>query len=100
MWHSPNTHKCIVPLGKPFLLTSIPGSERNKSSGASGDQLKEACSINESLSNLGLVMLRLGQRGCGLPIPYRDSKLTFLLKVGFSLEFWSLTLRDDVLIHT
>ena len=59
------------------------GSERNKSSGAAGDRLREACSINQSLTTLGRVMKELveAQRSrLARHIPYRDSRLTFLLQ--------------------
>jgi hypothetical protein len=47
-----------------------------------GVQLREACSINQSLTALGRVVSELvQQRGRG-HVPYRDSKLTFLLQVG------------------
>ncbi|KAL0914689.1 hypothetical protein M5K25_015057 [Dendrobium thyrsiflorum] len=63
-------------------LVDLAGSERQKSSGAEGDRLKEATNINKSLSTLGLVIMNLvsssGKRQ--LHIPYRDSKLTFLLQ--------------------
>ena len=59
------------------------GSERIKSSGATGSQFKEAVSINKSLSTLGRVIMELvdAQR-TGRPshVPYRDSRLTFLLQ--------------------
>lgn len=50
--------------------------------GASGVRLKEASSINKSLSTLGLVILSLGDtKGKKAKhVPYRDSKLTFLLQ--------------------
>lgn len=59
------------------------GSERNKSSCAAGDRLREACSINQSLTTLGRVMKELVEaQGSRLArhIPYRDSRLTFLLQ--------------------
>lgn len=61
------------------------GSERNKLSGATGEHFKEACSINKSLTCLGRVIMELveaqraGKRHTH--IPYRDSRLTFLLQV-------------------
>ena len=64
------------------------GSERNKSSGATGEHFKEACSINGSLTALGRVIMELveAQRTRRQShIPYRDSKLTFLLQVGLCL---------------
>ena len=56
------------------------GSERQKASEAEGARLKEASSINRSLSALGLVIKRLAAGGAP-HIPYRDSRLTFLLQV-------------------
>ena len=61
------------------------GSERNKSSGATGEHFKEACSINGSLTALGRVIMELveSQRTRRQShIPYRDSKLTFLLQAS------------------
>ena len=59
------------------------GSERQKSAATSGQQLREASAINKSLSTLGLVIMSLieQQRGGPRHVPFRDSKLTFLLQV-------------------
>ncbi|KAI3419048.1 Kinesin motor domain-containing protein [Psidium guajava] len=63
-------------------LVDLAGSERQKSSGAEGERLKEATNINRSLSTLGLVIMNLVNisNGKSLHVPYRDSKLTFLLQ--------------------
>ncbi|GMY38933.1 phragmoplast orienting kinesin 2 [Fagus crenata] len=63
-------------------LVDLAGSERQKSSGAEGERLKEATNINKSLSTLGLVIVNLVNisNGKSLHVPYRDSKLTFLLQ--------------------
>ncbi|XP_010489930.1 PREDICTED: kinesin-like protein KIN-12D [Camelina sativa] len=63
-------------------LVDLAGSERQKTSGAEGDRLKEAASINKSLSTLGHVIMVLVDVANGKPrhIPYRDSRLTFLLQ--------------------
>lgn len=63
-------------------LVDLAGSERQKSTGAAGDRLKEASGINKSLSTLGLVIMSLvdQQQGRQRHIPYRDSKLTTLLR--------------------
>ncbi|GAB4859030.1 hypothetical protein Ancab_010498 [Ancistrocladus abbreviatus] len=63
-------------------LVDLAGSERQKSSGAEGDRLKEAANINKSLSTLGLVIMSLVDvvHGKHRHVPYRDSKLTFLLQ--------------------
>ncbi|KAL9275718.1 Kinesin-like protein [Drosera capensis] len=63
-------------------LVDLAGSERQKSSGAEGERLKEATNINKSLSTLGLVIMNLVSisNGKAQHVPYRDSKLTFLLQ--------------------
>lgn len=69
------------------------GSERQKVTEGEGERLKEAGSINRSLASLGLVIKKLVEgSGPAAPasqaahIPYRDSRLTFLLQV-FSPQF-------------
>lgn len=63
-------------------LVDLAGSERQKTSGAEGDRLKEAANINKSLSTLGHVIMVLVDVANGKPrhIPYRDSRLSFLLQ--------------------
>ncbi|KAI3978944.1 hypothetical protein MKX01_016119 [Papaver californicum] len=63
-------------------LVDLAGSERQKTSGAEGERLKEAASINKSLSTLGHVIMVLVDvaQGKQRHIPYRDSRLTFLLQ--------------------
>ncbi|GAU16719.1 hypothetical protein TSUD_199610 [Trifolium subterraneum] len=63
-------------------LVDLAGSERQKSSGADSERLKEAANINKSLSTLGLVIMTLVDLAQGKPrhVPYRDSRLTFLLQ--------------------
>ncbi|CAL5061403.1 unnamed protein product [Urochloa decumbens] len=63
-------------------LVDLAGSERQKSSGAEGERLKEAANINRSLSTLGLVIMTLVDvaNGRNRHVPYRDSRLTFLLQ--------------------
>jgi len=58
-------------------LVDLAGSERVKKSGSSGSQLKEAQSINKSLSALGDVISALSSGG--QHIPYRNHKLTMLM---------------------
>lgn len=60
-------------------LVDLAGSERVKKTGTDGVTLKEASYINKSLSFLEQVVKALGESGRG-HIPYRQSKLTHLLK--------------------
>merc|ERR1711993_53944 len=60
-------------------LVDLAGSERQSKTKAAGDRLKEATNINLSLSALGNVISALVD-GKSKHIPYRDSKLTRLLK--------------------
>ncbi|KAJ7533748.1 hypothetical protein O6H91_13G062700 [Diphasiastrum complanatum] len=64
-------------------LVDLAGSERQRQTGAAGERLKEAGSINRSLSQLGNlinILAEVAQSGKQRHIPYRDSKLTFLLQ--------------------
>ncbi|KAK7116259.1 hypothetical protein V1264_001974 [Littorina saxatilis] len=59
-------------------LVDLAGSERVGKTGASAEQLKEAMSINKSLSALGDVISALSSEQSF--IPYRNNKLTMLMQ--------------------
>ncbi|KAJ6710848.1 KINESIN-LIKE PROTEIN KIN-12B [Salix koriyanagi] len=64
-------------------LVDLAGSERQKLTGTAGERLKEAGNINRSLSQLGNlinILAEISQTGKQRHIPYRDSRLTFLLQ--------------------
>ena len=58
----------------------LAGSERVVKSGATGENLKEAIAINQSLSMLGTVINALTDTHTPQHVPYRSSKLTHLLE--------------------
>ncbi|CAK9139640.1 unnamed protein product [Ilex paraguariensis] len=73
---STNLQTQAVARGK-LSFVDLAGSERIKKSGSSGSQLKEAQSINKSLSALGDVISALSSGS--QHIPYRNHKLTMLM---------------------
>jgi len=82
------TNKLVKKTSKIHIV-DLAGSERADSTGATGARLKEGASINQSLSALGNVINALTKADRG-HVPYRDSKLTYLL--SDSLGGNSLTL--------
>eukprot|EP00929_Paragymnodinium_shiwhaense_P043142 TRINITY_DN2222_c0_g1_i1.p1 TRINITY_DN2222_c0_g1~~TRINITY_DN2222_c0_g1_i1.p1 ORF type:complete len:1548 (+),score=600.21 TRINITY_DN2222_c0_g1_i1:54-4697(+) len=65
-------------------FVDLAGSERQKKTGAAGDRLKEGIGINQSLTVLGKVISSLTSGKKGEVPPFRESKLTLLLKEALS----------------
>ena len=61
-----------------FHIIDLAGSERQNKTGASGERTREAGAINKSLLNLSIVIREIINNK--KQIPYRDSKLTHLLR--------------------
>jgi kinesin family protein C2/C3 len=61
-----------------LVLCDLAGSERISKTEATGSRLKEAQNINKSLSALGDVMSALLEKSAH--VPFRNSKLTYLLQ--------------------
>lgn len=63
-------------------LVDLAGSERQDKTGASGQRLKEAVGINQSLTTLGQVISVLAENSEGKNnfVPYRNSALTRILE--------------------
>lgn len=71
-----------IVLNGTLSLVDLAGSERIDRSGATGDRLKESVAINKSLSSLADVFVALGNKQTH--VPFRNSKLTYLLQPALS----------------
>lgn len=72
------TRDGAIKIGK-LNLADLAGSEKVGKTGASGETLEEAKKINQSLSALGNCIMALTKQK-KQHVPYRDSKLTFILR--------------------
>ncbi|CAI8038460.1 Kinesin-like protein KIN-7I [Geodia barretti] len=61
-------------------LVDLAGSERLNATGAAGKRAQEGIAINKSLFTLKQVISKLAEGNSSVHIPYRDSKLTHILK--------------------
>lgn len=69
-------------------LVDLAGSERVSHTCASGERLKEGVSINKSLLTLGKVIAALADAKKNSFVPYRESVLTWLLRVSANNLFF------------
>merc|ERR1711871_1848626 len=72
-------------------LVDLAGSERQAKTEATGDRLKEGAMINQSLTNLAMVIHKLAEIGEKTSkkskddfVPFRNSKLTYILSESLS----------------
>merc|ERR1712154_122155 len=69
-------------------FVDLAGSEKQKKTEATGDRLQEGIAINQSLSTLSRCIMALSASASGTKAttqpPFRDSKLTLLLKEALS----------------
>lgn len=90
-------------LNSKVNLIDLAGSERSSKAQTSGERLKEGSAINQSLSALGICIKTLCEskkadaagKANSSPVPFRMSKLTFLLKdslAGNSKTFMMATI--------
>ncbi|XP_061227338.1 kinesin-like protein KIF7 [Neopsephotus bourkii] len=79
--HPPSVPASGQVLVSKFHFVDLAGSERIVKTGNTGERLKESIQINSSLLALGNVISALGDpRRKSSHIPYRDSKITRILK--------------------
>jgi hypothetical protein len=74
-----------IKVGK-LNLVDLAGSERLRVTGATGQRLEECKKINQSLSALGNVIAALTDTKHRIHIPYRDSKVKYLVIISPSLQ--------------
>ena len=90
-------------LGAKFHFVDLAGSERVHRTGNVGDRFKESIHINSGLLALGNVISALSSNDAkrkAIHIPYRESKITRILKVWNSLVLRVCTLKKEYLFYS
>ena len=87
-----------VSLNGTLNLVDLAGSERILKSGATGAQAREAIQINKSLAALADVFTAIGNKQSF--VPFRNSKLTYLLQPALSGEGKTLMVREHCYLFT
>lgn len=80
-------------------LVDLAGSERINNSKVQGERLKETQNINKSLSSLGDVIFALNNQRNNKHVPFRNNKLTYLLKyslIGQSKTLMFVNVSPDI----
>lgn len=90
-------------------LVDLAGSERISVSGSNGERIREGVSINKSLLTLGKVIAALadsrktGGGGAATPsafVPYRESVLTWLLRVSERISRVAIEISKHFYLHS
>lgn len=89
--HASNASQKILLKGT-LSLVDLAGSERLDRSGAAGARMKETVAINKSLSSLVDVFAAIGSKQSH--VPFRNSKLTYLLSPALSGDGKTLMVRE------
>lgn len=81
---TPRNHYKVQQMKAKLSLVDLAGSERAAETNNAGQKLRDGANINRSLLALANCINALGKQARNVYVPYRNSKLTRLLKDGLS----------------